>query len=92
LGILSIKKHYLGVLSREVSIITPSGETLGGFYPTTNFGFITATKLGTRRSPPSILSRRMVARKNPMVAWNIKGEKIQNLTILCQETILKKVI
>ena len=49
-----------------------SGKLTGG-YPTTNLGFITATKLGTKRSPPSMFKSKMVARKNPMVAWNIKG-------------------
>ena len=37
-------------------------------YLTTNLGFIIATKLGTRRRPPSILSNSMVARKNPIYA------------------------
>jgi hypothetical protein len=38
------------------------------FYLTINRGFIIATKLGTRRSPPNIFNSMMVARKNPMVA------------------------
>jgi len=49
------------------------------FCPVINFGFITATKLGTRRMPPSMFKSKIVARKNPMVAWNIKGEKTQTI-------------
>ncbi len=49
------------------------------FCPVINFGFITATKLGTRRMPPSMFSNKIVARKKPIVAWNTKGEKTQTI-------------
>lgn len=42
-----------------------------------NFGFNTTTKLATRKIPPTIFKKRIIAKNNPIMAWNISGEVIQ---------------
>jgi hypothetical protein len=66
----------------EISLNDPAEDTkvqseVTHCYPVINFGFSIATKLVTRKSAPIIFKKRITARKNPIIAWNINGETTQ---------------